>query len=203
MKEYPIIMSAPMVRALLDGRKTQTRRLVTSQWSNLKMHHDNGTQCQLWVRETYAVGKCADIFTASELSCRVWKGEKGGIWYNADNTVYGTPFSPKGKNRPSIFMVRWASRITLNVTDVRLQRLRGISDEDCFSEGIDPEEENEFYNETYRAAEHYQAGGSPIRGGSPERCVYADLWESLHGAGSWDANPEVVAISFNVNVAGR
>ena len=97
--------------------------------------------------------------------------------------------------RPSIHMDRLFARLWLRVEWVRLERLQAISGDDCLAEGIDPET-----NEDWAAAEHYQAGGSPIQGGSPERFAFVALWDGLYakrGMG-WDANPWVVACGFSV-----
>jgi hypothetical protein len=93
----------------------------------------------------------------------------------------------------SIHMPRWASRITLEITKVRAERLQSITSEECFAEGIDPETD-----ETYLAAEHARLGGVQVRGGTEERCAYAALWERINGPGSWDASPWVWAISFKL-----
>ncbi len=118
---------------------------------------------------------------------------KSGAWYDADG-ISARPSGcagGAGKLRSSIHMPRWASRITLEIIEVRAERLQRISSADCFAEGIDPETD-----ETYLAAEHAQLGGVQIRGGSAERCAYASLWESINGKGSWDANPWVWVVSF-------
>ncbi|MEH7827630.1 hypothetical protein [Gemmobacter denitrificans] len=85
--------------------------------------------------------------------------------------------------RPSIHMPRWASRITLTVTDVRVQRLQQISEADAVAEGVSPiSEPNDL------KWEHY----------SPHGVAFAALWNSLHGHGAWEANPWVVVPTFTV-----
>jgi hypothetical protein len=202
MTDRPIIFSAAMVRALLDGRKTQTRRLATSPlrrcepgdrlwvresvgfWSDghdCEIHFDNGA--------TYATGpNTGDIPEASLVSYFrfVDKAAKA-----TDRTI----------GIPSIHMPRWSSRLTLIVEAVRVEPLQAIKEADCLAEGPRVKGYAEFGNAmrgrpssldgvmVHTDAEHVFA---------TPRCWYRELWDSLHGAGSWDANPEVVAISFSV-----
>jgi len=115
----PIIFSTDMVLALSAGRKTQTRRLITSQWANLKMHHDLGEECWMYVRERWA----PDFD-----GCPLWFASKYG----------SKPFSPEDepvKWKPSIHMPRTASRLSLKVTEVRKQRLLVCSDGDALADG--------------------------------------------------------------------
>ncbi len=174
-KTYPIIFSAPMVRALLEDRKTQTRRLVTKQWSNLKVRFDQGERSLLWVRETWypsqhgGAAYRAHKDEASELSTEALRRQSGERW------------------RPSIRMPRWASRLALEVTDVRIQSLQDITKEDAIAEGMIPSPGGSWLSSA--AASH----GLPTA-----RDAYHELWESLHGPGSWDENPEIAALSFRV-----
>jgi hypothetical protein len=183
VKERPILFSGPMVRAILDGSKTQTRRMVKDaqpagigrcHWSNTGWAHlrlSGGCSCQpvhcphgtpgdrLWVRETWAHERdgtgCPDdtgvLYRATDPG---WDDEGTGLRW-----------------RPSIFMPRIASRILLEITDVRVQRLQEISDEDARAEGYD-------------------------RSHAFPREWFALLWERIHGPGSWHANPWVWAITF-------
>lgn len=176
----PIIFSDPMVRALLNGRKCQTRRLVTSQWANLKMHHDLGERCFVWVREA-------------------WLSLDGQKYYKACTTPDGDQIRKEygARWKPSIHMPRWASRLTLEVTDVRLQRLQDISEADAVAEGI-----QEIGMRTLcktLPVFHWREDATVGEGFDLAWAAYSDLWESLHGRGSWDANPEVVAVSFRVH----
>lgn len=174
MKERPILFSAPMVRALLDGRKTQTRRVVKPQPTAtreeaIRTYGKGGTfileagffgvRCpygqlgdRLWVRETW--GACA-----------------GSPVYRADDNA---TCPDGGRWKPSIHMPRWASRITLEVTGVRVERLQDISEEDAIAEGV------------------------PEQRGDP--WAFQCLWDSINGARercSWAANPWVWAITFS------
>lgn len=169
-KGIPIIFSAPMVRALLDGRKTQTRRLA---WRDLDVPDDWVPECapspwqrvkdgdRLWVRENHRLTDCECIE-----ACRGW----GHVWYDADESGYRAVSS--NKCRPSIHMPRWASRLTLIVTATRIDRLQEISHDDIVQEGVSGD------------------GGPGLPG------AFMTLWEKLHGPDSWHANPEVVAITF-------
>lgn len=185
----PILFGAPMVRAILNGTKTQTRRIV-------KMPiHDRNFGCelagneigQLEAHQLCPYGKPRDrLWVRETIEAMVPKGGRdvanSYARYRADTN--GIAF---GKWTPSIFMPRWASRITLEITGVRVERLQSISGDDCFAEGIDPE------GEAYSEGEHFQIGGSPI---SAERYAFNSLWRSINGDESWEANPFVWVISF-------
>ena len=205
MKERPILFSAPMVRALLAGTKTQTRRVVKpprNRSAFVLLDHgkgwwpyqsddgeselcDDGMEhpytCpygqpgdRLWVREAFSGPHCMDA-TDECVAVRPSKwGEGSRIWYWADgNPTHGDWTRP----RPSIHMPRWASRILLEVTAVRVERLQDISEADARAEGCIEEEKPGF----------------PIC--SP-RNWYRILWEQINGPGSWDANPWVWVVEF-------
>lgn len=186
MKERPILFSAPMVRAILNGTKTQTRRVakltanghVKEPGGNRRWHtadFDARLACpygqpgdRLWVRETWARDSEDDaLFYRAD----VGSGNEADDW---QRNIYD------GANgycwRPSIHMPRAASRIMLEVTGVRVERLRGISDADCLDEGIYPT-------------------ATGLYPGSP-KAAYQKLWESINGPGSWDANPLVWVVEF-------
>ena len=177
-----------MVRAILDGSKTQTRRVVKGAGDMEFDKHDPTygpywlpymtgvpesvkVRCpygapgdRLWVRETWAIGI---------------EGCDKGISYRADHVdARGDGPANPMKWRPSIFMPRWASRILLEITEIRVQRLQDISPDDAEAEGVDV------------------IGCAFPRGGSIRIDAFARLWESINGAGSWDANPWVWAITF-------
>lgn len=196
-KERPILFSGPMVRAILEGRKTQTRRVVNPQpekrenenvpghfgtffhgWNlehaavsaqDYQQHSPYGAPGdRLWVRETWAnmAYECNDPM----------------ITYRADTpgtTEDGWALPPGVKWKPSIHMPRAYSRITLEVTAVRVERLQEISHTDTWAEGI----------------ERFNTGeiGEDI-----ELCIatFSELWESINGAGSWDVNPWVWVVEF-------
>ena len=209
-KEWPILFSAPMVRALLDGSKTQTRRVVQGapdDWAPIGPEvysptvvdrngdeqpgpdaygsgNDDGSdwiRCpygqpgdRLWVREAFRLCAEADSTPPRDTDAAY------RMWYEAD-----APHQPgAGKLRPSMFMPRWACRITLVVTGVRVERLQDISRGDAMAEGCP------FPN--------------MARGEDP-RVWYEDLWCDLNGADSWRANPWVWVVEFRKtpNVGGN
>lgn len=206
MTDIPIIFSGPMVRALLEGRKTMTRRILKPQPEqardndgNLLPHgimHVEGdprprvtigrvitkqevrwaTGDRLWVRENHRLTDCP----CTE-ACR----GAGHVWYDADASGYRNVAS--NKLRPSIHMPRWASRLTLIVTATKIERVQEISNEDALAEGV-LDAGKYFYGD----------GEKPVHFGVGAAHAFRDLWTMLHGCDSWDANPEVVAISFNV-----
>ncbi|WP_439958540.1 hypothetical protein [Pseudomonas aeruginosa] len=213
-KERPILFSGPMVRAILEGRKTVTRRVVKPQPTPSKSggHHwpcnvhqsmlhverelQNGEGCwcglaeaacpygkpgdRLWVREAWTI----DLIAA-------YSTEKGydseyELRYRADDAVREIHVAPgepdpylalfdsqRGDWRPSIHMPRWASRILLEITAVRVERLQDLSDPDVLAEGCSHSE--------------MQPGDSLVS-------VFARLWQST--GGEWDANPWVWVVEF-------
>lgn len=220
MKERPILLSASNVRGIIEGRKTQTRMKLNPQpWSEAELcggagygwsqkgkesknFHWNTTEetlakslhahCpygvpgdRLWVKETWCAWDTTDEEQeANEVSGNAeYLAEIGICRWNI--TYRADPRRHAEKWRPSIFMPRWASRITLEIEAVRVERLIEIATEDCIAEGI------------------YQQGGQWIIDGSvtglgwmqPEG-AYRELWESINGPGSWDANPWVWVIQF-------
>lgn len=210
MKKRPISFAGPMVRAILDGRKTQTRRLVKPQppnhfeaphrlndgrWvatdnqppdilRNYPLQNPYGQPGdRLWVREAWRTGRSADGIPGSDLEGKGWP-----VFYEADcainwtgATTGGPGFTTPGRYRHDRFMPRWASRITLEITDVRVERLQEISEQDARAEGVD--------DLTSPAA---LAAGWCVK---PRR-AFRRIWESIHGSDSWDSNPWVWAITF-------
>lgn len=182
MKKRPILFSGPMVRAILPGTKTQTRRVIKPQpdEDGLSKVIDGPWQdtdgrpyrCpygvpgdRLWVRETWAVQHEYDAAAPSEI------GASARWHYAATEDLGGL------RKRPSIFLPRRGSRILLEITDLRVERLQAISGPDCWAEGIEA------------------AGWGCERYGSVVEC-YRDLWEKINGAGSWYANPWVWVVLF-------
>lgn len=205
MKERPILFSGPMVRALLDGNKTQTRRALRGFCPPNRPEYDSetgrlewfngdevvvGMRCpygqpgdRLWVREAWRTSKVADELKPSQLV----GGSCSPIWYEAQNEV---PFHPSdfGKLRPSMFMPRWGSRIMLEITGVRVERLQDISDDDCLAEGI-AQVVRERLPSIQQCGEYDAIDVDPV-------AEYRALWETINGSGAWDVNPWVWVVEF-------
>lgn len=201
MKERPILFSASMVRALLAGTKTQTRRVAKIndvaygkpvRWVSVAPA-TTGLQdvsCpygqpgdRLWVREAWAPGDEMVFGSAKDDPETVlYRADKAALHW--DGKAMSTPMDTYALNwdavrwKPSIHMPRWASRITLEVTGVRVERLQEISEDDLAAEGIQ---------------ELIDAGVD--HDGTP-RDTYRVLWEGLNGPDSWDANPWVWVVEF-------
>lgn len=187
MPERPILFSAPMVRALLADTKTQTRRVVNPLTAD-RINHCPGfledllyVSCpygqpgdRLWVREAHwwfkdehdpVTGYFPPKLTAEDVEYRADGDDGRKVW------------------RPSIHMPRWASRITLEITGVRVERMQDISEADALAEGI------RLLNGRYT----FNGGMHESR---TARDSFRALWESINGAGSWDANPWVWVVEF-------
>jgi hypothetical protein len=194
--EKPILFSGPMVRAILEGRKTQTRRIIKPQpsgvpndppditWPRGESSYETMLRqvlegcpypvgMRLWVRETWAPlpgGPC---------------DPSNGVIYRASE-----PENPKWLWKPSIFMPRWASRINLEVTEVRVQRLKDISEEDAKAEGA---EFGEWYS-GYGVFAEPTCEASQAK--SSYRSGFGFIWENVHGLDSWELNPWVWVYTF-------
>lgn len=212
MTARPILFSGPMVRALLEGRKTQTRRAVkpltkrhpiqnlaidgVSHDRNYSGKHDDPESwgfvaaedgCDMaladWVGVLCPYGKPGDLLWVRETISRSTT-TPGYMAYSADDQlVYdgerGWPSSiERRKTIVSIHMPRWASRLTLRITDVRVQRLADISEADAIAEGI-----------TLPPGPGY----GPI-----VRSTFTVLWDSINGQGSFDSSPWIWALTFDV-----
>lgn len=210
MNEKPILFSGPMVRAILDGRKTMTRRVMKIQppsekyqlsrvlsttgpkqnegklhWLSADVNtvrDNNYFTCpygkvgdRLWVRENFAL--------TGDNGSSVVHPIHGGVAWQA------TEHKKAFKWKPSIHMPRWASRITLEITGIRVERLQCISEEDAIAEGC-----YRMYNGMY-AGEPHRIKGTPTCCTSPE-IAYQRLWESINGPESWAANPWVWVVEF-------
>lgn len=266
MTDRPILFSAPMVRALLEGRKTQTRRVIKGvpnwaevvsrifplqglwQWSEdeqsplrplRRWPEDHALNVRfavgdrLWVRETCrAIERESGLDQFQYRATLDWEDDDAETVPNEPNaggwgelSVYGRGvkgrknFAERGDGLtfagpwvPAIHAPRSTSRFTLTVTDVRVQRLQDISEEDAIAEGIEQKQCPELPGVT---GWHVYADPSPIFvqrgdkainiGGSKDTFValdprfsYQTLWESINGPGAWSANPWVVAVSFSV-----
>lgn len=141
----------------------------------------------LWVRETWSGIHTFCNTPPSERRSFVGDGHpylREDVWYWADGS---TDYGDWEKPRPAIHMPRWASRLTLRITDVRVERLQEISEADALAEGIHKPFGSQFW--------HADTRGSSLPGESPA-WAFRNLWESIKGADSWEANPYVWAITF-------
>lgn len=196
MKARPILFSAPMVRALLEGRKTQTRRIVKCLGGIRRGDRWAGPANPASGRLVYRDGAAWDDNpefppTAPIAKCPygqpgdlLWVKETHAIIHltGAPAAVYAATDQRAWKYRPSIHMPRWASRLTLELTEVRVQRLQEISEADALAEGI----------ERLRYPERGDWGWPQAR--------YRELWNSINGPSAWDANPWVWCLSFRVHL---
>lgn len=221
MIDRPIIFSAPMVRALLEGRKTMTRRLAWKRNQAL-VPADNAWA---WRKDGWLVSAADDTDT-----CLAWRNEPSpwqrvqpgdrlwvresvqaedhdeedivGVRYLADDLWCPLPDADEWRERqyvlrcyrsadpdldaykavPAIHMPRWVSRLTLTVTAVRAERLQDISEADAVAEGV-----------PFTELPQGRTTPDPLHRGQ-----FADLWNSLHGPAAWEANPEVVVLTFTV-----
>lgn len=205
MTERPILFSAPMIRAILKGRKSQTRRLIKRR-DRVSLFHDGWTDGyimdsgnaewrqkevayavgdRLWVREACFAQSSPDgegVAYPADSSWRIIDHTKEAtekwldlLYYRRRNDD-GCEGST-GKLVPPIHMPRWASRITLKVTEVKVERLQDISEQDALAEGC---------------RHHHDPDGD----GQNVIEQFSYLWQSIHGPGSWEANPWVVALTF-------
>ena len=234
IKEHPIIFSPAMVRAILDGTKSQTRRIMKPQpfmqpilarhlakrgwpewytedslWRKFCPYGSIGKK--LWVRESWRIGAwneddeqiavdyIADGYCRKEwldvplderdMFNRFWiqssdDAAKSSIKPDGEGKYHWEPGQSPCRTRPSIHMPRWASRILLEITNIRIERLQSISSSDAEAEGI--EHLCGMWRD-YHSVQHAQIKAVDS---------YRTLWESINGKGSWDINPFVWCISF-------
>lgn len=250
MIDHPTLFSAPMVRALIEGRKTQTRRILTPHntlfngrpWSKLAKAQEwdwenafvdpgpspagnpgpylklpwlsgdadpfEGTthriypkvqpDDRIWVKETWRAhawhADCVEIAYAAQRGLVGWSEQHTQIKYPSGNRNAFKYYAPKGPDfwRPSIFLPRWASRLTLPVKAVKIERLQDISEEDALAEGA--------YRgkASGRVADCYATMAIAGEWFASARAWYRDLWGKINGAYSWDRNPWVIAYTFEV-----
>ena len=182
MKERPILFNGEMVRAVLAGQKTQTRRIPskTQQGSLFCPYGHPGDR--LWVKETFYK------YYPSE----TWPEPKA--LYKADGITLCDKDSEGKKQRwtPSIHMPRILSRITLEITDVRVERVQDISEADAWAEGIEVLDGQFADADICATAKKY---GLMFENAN---CIYAHLWDTLYAARGlgWDVNPWVWVITF-------
>lgn len=204
MRELPILFSAEMVRAILSGKKTQTRRLFRPQpadhhWEGLTGHRH---AVRLMATSTGLAARCSHWLGKHEDPAIQWVGSPFGtagdrLWVRETWAALGAknraPFvyradAPRGERvrvdapwRPSIHMPRHASRLLLEVTEVHVQRLKDISDYDCRAEGC--------------SGGHDSIPAYPFSATPREH--FGHLWRSIYGTDSWESNPWVWVVEFS------
>lgn len=223
MTDRPIPFSAPMVRAILEGRKTQTRRVLKGAWQSALEGHDRvktwfapsdipregipnqWAQSGIWAEKHGPRGYNRFLgYAPYRPGDRLWAREAWRTISAFDDTrprelprhapIFYEIERPEnadyGRLRPGMFMPRWASRITLIVESVRVERLQDISEADARAEGPTWAEGPYFPN---GVPEHTVPPGWRAR--------FAHLWDSINGTRRWEANPWVAAITFRAILA--
>jgi len=194
MKQRPLLYKASMVNATIDGHKTQTRRIVKlpqkARWGtdyDGQVIFDDGSTfgCEMTVDEMRCpYGAVADHLWVRETTIEEFMGSTSFTKYVADGHIIYGEWSYSKTTRPSIFMPRELSRILLEITGVRVERLHEITEEDALAEGITKTDlgfsycENSYYTSAKEA--------------------YESLWKSINGVKSWVDNPWVWVITFKV-----
>jgi hypothetical protein len=208
MRERPIIFSGPMVRALLENRKTQTRRICKPAAALARVI---AGPADAWTDESGSMlfrspyGRPGDRLWVKETTIDVESfGWQGPVYAESDQAraAYAAGFGAAGepgfippstiRKRTSLFMKRSMSRILLEIRSVRVERLQDITPADAIAEGIEPLGPRAWRN--YAAATRGAPDG-PAHTGDPV-ASYASLWKAINGAGNWDANPWVWRVEF-------
>lgn len=199
MNEKPILFNAEMVNAILSGRKTQTRRIISEKTLHLFDVAASAGEChplelcdersQSYYLEFCPLSKPGDQLWVRE----TWNKHGGLLTYRADHDwieeMRKATVCP-AKWVPSIHMPRWASRINLLITGVRVERLRDISEQDAMAEGIDADYLAESQDHYDCIADHNMTGRPTAIG------YFSSLWQSIYGEENWEANPWVWVITF-------
>lgn len=235
MRERPILFAGPMVRAILEGRKTQTRRVVPLGWRGRRAGIEFVGGCgmeddpeswgyadeygdyytlananprrvipcpygtvgdRLWVRETWSAD-CLSVYPCPRAWYRADRDfDEGDVRMHDDcSPPRECKRGPSGdclhgfRWRPSIHMPRWASRLLLEISEVRVQRLQEISEEDARAEGVEAEFEVDFGAFVGGAAIDFERV-------STYRLGFKHVWAEINGPDSWAANPWVWCVSF-------
>lgn len=196
--ERPILFSTPMVQAILAGRKTQTRRVVKQAqgWDPIwkptlinETHLDGIPRYEMRTGAQYSLpffkcpyGKVGDVLWVRETWAPIIDdtGDRIGFYHCTDTDIYSGPW------KPSIHMPKAACRIFLRITNVRVERLQDISEEDAIAEGIGKDKKGwwQDYTHPYRAG--YMVAKNSFR----------SLWHSINGEQSWKDNPWVWVVEF-------
>lgn len=216
IKEKPILFSTLMVKAILEGRKNQTRRVLKLRKGDTIGNISDSTGVieyiicgpdgdevpmefvspygvwgdRLWIREGFATEQKFDDKPMSFFD----NASDVPIWYKADDIDYKNDYVPRGKWRPSIFIPRWASRINLEVTDVIIQRLQDISEDDAIAEGVGFGWQ---MNAGWPDYKHIKDRVCTMTQDTA-KASYATLWNSINTKRgySWESNPWVWAVNF-------
>jgi len=186
MKEHPILFSTEMVKAILEGRKTQTRRTlkpqpidvlpmnVPDEWvalTEVNPNHGKIIKCRF--------GQVGDRLWLREAFCNLCPDDQG-FCYKADREHNPASDLCAAEWKPSIFMPRWASRITLEITGIRVERVQEITHEDAIAEG----------------AEFMPAAKLRKERLTVPQIVFAGLWDSINQKYPWSSNPWCWCIEF-------
>lgn len=229
MKERPILFNGAMVRAVLNGSKTQTRRMLSPRHLELIGLAARAGECyplesgqqhansQSYYREFCPFGAVGDRLWVRESFFEHGRYEGGGydpedsyfvsdkqVLYPSDGVTRPTQRKREDfwRSRPSIHMPRWASRITLEITGVRVERLQDINHDDSYAEGIHTEvwdqtvvarnyrESDAFFQFWSEDMDHY------VEMDELYRQSFGSLWQSIYGEESWQANPWVWVVEF-------
>ncbi len=205
MKSRPILFSTPMVQAILEGRKTQTRRVIKE--IRQSKYHEN--------RFDFSFKKCAAVNIEKEDICsnelplislldQCPYGQPGDVlwvretWALLSDHPYPTQYlyaatdkkTPGSKWKPSIFMPREACRLFLKITNIRVERLQDISESDSSKEGIKMRVGGVTPYDSF-----YQIPNNPTQFQTAKQ-AFKSLWQSINGPESWDSNPFVWVIEF-------
>ncbi len=215
MTDSPILFSAPMVRAILDGRKTKTRRVVKGRWIPIveQVLEVNGKWVwdtleyelktpygrpgdRLWVRETWGINDYRYSRPAPIPKTRPDDLQEDALVYFA--TECDAEITNEMPQTPAIHMPRWASRITLEVSDIKVERLQDISDADAICEGVEYESADPgFYYVPGIYPHSITAVGIEEPGDRHAARSFAKLWDHINAAKApWSGNPWVWVVQF-------
>lgn len=209
IKSRPILFSSEMIRAILDGKKSMTRRIIKPQPHDINdrtSEEVNAAWQEGFVPVKCPYGTVGDVlwvregFTILESNEIIYKADSSPAPYGLQLLPDGSYFD--GRWKPSIHMPRWASRITLEITDIRVERLQDISEEDAKAEGLKAITKDGGITIKYGIPDTDGLPGTDNFGWQWQdwhidpRMAYKLLWESINGAGSWEVNPFVWVIQF-------
>lgn len=192
----PLLMKGPLVRATLDGRKTETRRFPTPAILKAMRHLEQGGEVLAWIKETWQAHNDPDLwmcvrYRAGGIMKPNIKDESAGFVFEQQCAAMEFGGDPE-KWRTSLHMPKTHSRLTLQVSSIRLERLHQITEHGAQCEGLERLKSGRGWYDptTSKGAVHFgQYCGSA-------REAFIKLWDHIHGAGSWDENPELAVITY-------